>query len=167
VKKKQEVPLSSIEERTACICLFFSAHLCRPCRSFTPTLLQAYTALRSAGKSVEIIFMSLDRDEASFRDHFQGMPWLAVPFDAAGLLRQKLCARFAIERIPSVSVSDAVQRAGMWRGRGEAGWRVWSRCVPVQCAEEEGAGEHGRCQERRPVSGASWLRGERLCHQCR
>jgi hypothetical protein len=69
---------------------------------------------------------------------------------------------------PSVSVSDAVQRAGIWRGRGEAGWRVWSRCVPVQCAEEKGAGEHGRCQERRrPASGASWLRGERLCHQCR
>uniref|UniRef100_A0A804UCQ3 protein-disulfide reductase n=1 Tax=Zea mays TaxID=4577 RepID=A0A804UCQ3_MAIZE len=98
----QEVPLSSIEERTACICLFFSAHWCRPCRSFTPTLLQAYTALRSAGKSVEIIFVSLDRDEASFRDHFQGMSWLAVPFDAAGLLRQKLCVRFAIERIPTL-----------------------------------------------------------------
>ena len=46
--------------------------------------------------------MSLDRDEASFRDHFQGMSWLAVPFDAAGLLRQKLCVRFAIERIPTL-----------------------------------------------------------------
>ncbi|KAL5683760.1 hypothetical protein ACJX0J_010145, partial [Zea mays] len=89
-----------------------------------PQRWQAYTALRSAGKSVEIIFVSLDRDEASFRDHFQGMSWLAVPFDAAGLLRQKLCARFAIERIPALIPLSASATPSSGLGCGEDAVRL-------------------------------------------
>ncbi|AQK95451.1 putative nucleoredoxin 3 [Zea mays] len=73
---------------------------------------------------VEIIFVSLDRDEASFRDHFQGMPWLAVPFDAAGLLRQKLCARFAIERIPALIPLSASVTSSSGLGCGEDAVRL-------------------------------------------
>lgn len=94
--QKQVVPLSSIEGKTTC--LFFSAHWCRPCRKFTPKLLQIYTTLRNTGKNIEIIFISLDRDEISFLDHFKGMPWLALPFDTG--LRRKLCTQFDIEHIP-------------------------------------------------------------------
>lgn len=92
------VPLSSIEGKTTC--LFFSAHWCRPCRKFTPKLLQIYTTLRNTGKNIEIIFISLDRDEISFLDHFKGMPWLALPFDTG--LRRKLCTQFDIEHIPAL-----------------------------------------------------------------
>uniref|UniRef100_A0A0D9W974 protein-disulfide reductase n=1 Tax=Leersia perrieri TaxID=77586 RepID=A0A0D9W974_9ORYZ len=103
----KEVPLSSIEGKKTC--LFFSAHWCRPCRKFTPKLLQIYSKLRNTGKNIEIIFVSLDRDEISFLDHFKGIPWLTLPFDTG--LRQKLCMQFDIEHIPaliplSTNISD-------------------------------------------------------------
>lgn len=103
------VPLSSIEGKTTC--LFFSAHWCRPCRNFTPKLLQIYTTLRNTGKNIEIIFISLDRDEISFWDHFKGMPWLALPFDTGR--RRKLCTQFDIEHMPALiplspTLSDGV-----------------------------------------------------------
>ena len=107
--KKQEVPLSSIEGKTTC--LFFSAHWCRPCRNFTPNLVQIYTALWKTGKNIEIIFISLDRDDASFWDHFKGMPWLALPFDTG--LRQKLCAHFGIEHIPALIPLSATPSSGV------------------------------------------------------
>nr|CAB3488208.1 unnamed protein product [Digitaria exilis] len=81
-------------------CLFFSAHWCRPCRNFTPKLVQIYTMLRNTGKNIEIIFVSLDHDETSFLDHFKSMPWLTLPFNTS--LRQKLCNYFGIERIPAL-----------------------------------------------------------------
>lgn len=105
----KEVPLSSIEGKTTC--LFFSAHWCRPCRNFTPNLVQIYTALRNTGKNIEIIFISLDRDDASFWDHFKGMPWLALPFDTG--LRQKLCAHFGIEHIPALIPLSATPSSGV------------------------------------------------------
>ena len=138
--KKQEVPLSSIEGKTTC--LFFSAHWCRPCRNFTPNLVQIYTALRNTGKNIEIIFISLDRDDASFWDHFKGMPWLALPFDTG--LRQKLCAHFGIEQSQHWSLCQQRHPVGwdlkrmQWSWltsmekmhtpsvhRGEGSWRPW------------------------------------------
>ncbi|KAK3141564.1 hypothetical protein QOZ80_4BG0335500 [Eleusine coracana subsp. coracana] len=80
--------------------LFFSAHWCRPCRNFTPKLLQIYTNLRNTSKNIEIIFVSLDHDESSFLDHFKGMPWLALRFDTC--LTQKRCAYFDVEHIPAL-----------------------------------------------------------------
>ncbi|CAN6236189.1 unnamed protein product [Urochloa humidicola] len=94
----KEVHLSSIEGKTTC--LFFSAHWCRPCKNFTPKLVQIYTMLQNTGKNIEIIFISLDHDETSFLDHFKNMPWLALPFNT--ILRQKLCNHFGIEHIPAL-----------------------------------------------------------------
>ncbi|XP_006652793.3 probable nucleoredoxin 3 [Oryza brachyantha] len=94
----KEVPLSSINGKRTC--LFFSAHWCRPCRNFTPKLLQIYKKLRNTGKNIEIIFISLDHDEISFLDHFKCMPWLALPFNTG--LRQKLFKQFDIEHIPAL-----------------------------------------------------------------
>merc|ERR1712146_831474 len=36
---------------------------------------------RGLKDKMEIIFVSSDRDEASFNDYFKEMPWLALPFD--------------------------------------------------------------------------------------
>ncbi|KAL6843737.1 hypothetical protein ACP4OV_026308 [Aristida adscensionis] len=105
----KEVPLSTIEGKTTC--LFFSAHWCRPCRNFTPKLLQIYTTLRNTGKNIEIIFISLDRNESSFLDHFKDMPWLALPFDTG--LTRKLCALFDIEHIPALIPLSATPSRGV------------------------------------------------------
>ncbi|XP_010913793.1 probable nucleoredoxin 3 [Elaeis guineensis] len=96
---EEKVPLSCIEGKT--ICLFYSANWCRPCRNFTTHLVQLYTTLKTQlGKKLEIVFVSLDRDENSFLDHFKHMPWLAVPFDVN--IRKQLSGRLLIEHIPSL-----------------------------------------------------------------
>lgn len=92
-----QVPLSSTEGQM--ICLFFSANWCRPCRTFTPQLVQIYNSLIKAGRSIEIIFVSFDRDESGFGEHFKSMPWLAVPFNVD--LHSRLSDRYHVNRIPS------------------------------------------------------------------
>lgn len=47
--------------------LYFSAHWCPPCRRFTPELAASYNKLKAAGKNVEVVFVSSDRDEAGFK----------------------------------------------------------------------------------------------------
>merc|ERR1712039_1127083 len=59
--------------------LYFSAHWCPPCRGFTPKLAEWYTA--GLKEKMEIIFVSSDRDEASFNEYFKDMPWLALPYE--------------------------------------------------------------------------------------
>ncbi|XP_042492000.1 probable nucleoredoxin 3 [Macadamia integrifolia] len=93
-----KVPLSSLDQKK--ICLFFSANWCRPCRAFIPQLVQLYNTLRNTERNLEIIFVSFDRDENGFREHFKLMPWLAVPFDIS--IRRQLCNHYHVVRIPSL-----------------------------------------------------------------
>ena len=39
---------------------------CPPCRQFTPRLVDTYAALKAAGHDVEVVFVSMDRDQAAF-----------------------------------------------------------------------------------------------------
>jgi len=47
--------------------IYFSAHWCPPCRSFTPQLADAYEKCMG-DKNFEIIFLSSDRDENAFTE---------------------------------------------------------------------------------------------------
>lgn len=81
--------------------LYFSAHWCPPCRGFTPTLSERYTALQKAGKSFELVFVSSDRDEAAFAEYHKEMSFLALPFE----LREEkgvLSKHFKVQGIPSL-----------------------------------------------------------------
>ena len=50
-------------------------------RAETKALMQeAYTAIKGNGKSLEIVFVSSDHDEAKFASYYKEMPWLALPF---------------------------------------------------------------------------------------
>jgi len=84
--------------------LYFSAHWCPPCRKFTPALVDAYTSHLKA-KSLEVIFVSSDRDQASFVDYFSSMPWLAIP--QGDPRKGKLSKRFGVSGIPSFVIVDA------------------------------------------------------------
>ncbi|CAL5434761.1 unnamed protein product [Camellia sinensis] len=96
LRGEEKVPLSSDGTTT---CLYFSANWCRPCKSFTPQLVQLYNQLTKLGKKIEIIFISFDRDEEGFKEHFKCMPWLAVPFDVN--LHRRLSNHYHIDHIPS------------------------------------------------------------------
>jgi nucleoredoxin len=90
------------------IALYFSAHWCPPCRGFTPKLVATYNAMKEVpaiGDDVEFIFVSSDRDDASFREYFGEMPWLALPFDKRKE-KEALSRHFGVSGIPSLVTLD-------------------------------------------------------------
>ncbi|KAJ9708916.1 hypothetical protein PVL29_000757 [Vitis rotundifolia] len=73
-----KIPVSHLAGKN--ILLYFSAHWCPPCRAFLPKLIEAYQTIKAKDEAFEVIFISSDRDQASFDEFFSGMPWLALPF---------------------------------------------------------------------------------------
>merc|ERR1712187_446624 len=81
--------------------LYFSAHWCPPCRGFTPKLAEWYNA--GLKDKMEIIFVSSDRDQASFDSYFNEMPWLALPF-AKQAEKEAISDAMGVGGIPSFAV---------------------------------------------------------------
>ena len=81
-KNKDEVTTSQFEGSDKVLGIYFSAHWCPPCRAFTPQLAQWYEKVKKGpnGSKFDIVFVSSDRDESSFDEYFQEMPWHAMPF---------------------------------------------------------------------------------------
>ena len=73
--------------------LYFSAHWCPPCRGFTPKLADVYKELNGLEKSFEIVFLSSDKSEDAFKEYFNEMPWLALPFTKRDL-KTKLADKY-------------------------------------------------------------------------
>ena len=84
--------------------IYFSAHWCPPCRGFTPVLAQFYEEVNKDGKVFEVIFVTSDRDEASFKEYFELMPWKAVPFDVE---RATIKQMHGVQGIPMLPVFKA------------------------------------------------------------
>ena len=61
-------------ERGGVIGLYFSAHWCRPdvswCGRFTPKLATIYNDIKVEGKDFEVVFVSCDTDEPTFKVMF-------------------------------------------------------------------------------------------------
>ncbi|XP_038059235.1 nucleoredoxin-like [Patiria miniata] len=96
--------------------LYFSAHWCGPCRGFTPKLVESYNKMKEAGKNLEIVFCSSDRDEASFMEYFKEMPWLALPF--GDKRKQALSKKFDVQGIPTLVFLDESWNVITTNGRG-------------------------------------------------
>mmetsp|Transcript_19040 Transcript_19040/g.42851 ORF Transcript_19040/g.42851 Transcript_19040/m.42851 type:complete len:285 (-) Transcript_19040:265-1119(-) len=84
------------------VALYFSAHWCPPCRGFTPQLAEWYTKSLKA-KGLEVVFVSSDRDEASFKEYFKEMPWLALKYSDRKL-KDQLSSMFGVNGIPSLVI---------------------------------------------------------------
>ncbi|KAI8021657.1 putative nucleoredoxin 1 [Camellia lanceoleosa] len=84
--------------------LYFSASWCGPCRQFTPTLVEVYNELSPNG-NFEIVFVSADEDEESFKAYFSKMPWLAIPFSDSDT-RDRLDELFKVMGIPHLVILD-------------------------------------------------------------
>merc|ERR1712183_177188 len=85
--------------------IYFSAHWCPPCRGFTPKAAENYKALKAAGKNVEIIFASSDKDETQFNEYHAEMPWLALPFSERDK-KASLAKRYECQGIPHLVFVD-------------------------------------------------------------
>jgi nucleoredoxin len=90
---------------TKAVGLYFSAHWCPPCQRFTPELAKAYTEHLKA-KGLEIVFVSSDRDEASFNEYFKGMPFTALPYSARDV-KKALSKKFKVQGIPTLVILDS------------------------------------------------------------
>ncbi|KAJ4836200.1 hypothetical protein Tsubulata_046627 [Turnera subulata] len=95
-KDGAKIPVSDLVGKH--ILLYFSAHWCPPCRAFLPTLIEAYNKIKAKDDAFEVIFISSDRDEASFKDYFAEMPWLALPFGDER--KASLSRTFKVQGIP-------------------------------------------------------------------
>merc|ERR1712146_92866 len=99
------------------IMVYFSAHWCPPCRGFTPLLAAKYKAA-AADKSIEVVFVSSDRDQAGFDGYFGEMPWLAVPFEQRDV-KAKLGEKYGVRGIPTLVVLDGDGQLVTLEGRAK------------------------------------------------
>lgn len=88
--------------------LYFSASWCPPCRGFTPSLIQSYSGALEL-KGMRCVFVSWDRDEKSFADYYDHMPWLALPFELRSR-NELLGQRFGVRSIPTLALVDMYGR---------------------------------------------------------
>eukprot|EP01084_Bolivina_argentea_P014271 26664_1 len=85
------------------VAIYFSAHWCPPCRKFTPLLTDVYEEWKEEGTKIEIIFVSSDQNEKSFKEYFEQQgDWLSYPFGSqqGKLLKYK----FGVSGIPTLIV---------------------------------------------------------------
>lgn len=100
----KQVPVVSLVGKT--VGLYFSAKWCLP-GMFTPKLISVYNKIKQmvetkGDEDFEIVFVSSDRDEDSFRSYFGSMPWLALPFGDPMI--KVLAKHFDVQGIPCLII---------------------------------------------------------------
>jgi nucleoredoxin len=80
--------------------LYFSIHTM--CCEFTPKLVELYKTLKEKGENFEVVLISLDYDEEDFKESFETMPWLALPFKDKSC--KKLAQYFELRTIPNLVI---------------------------------------------------------------
>ena len=61
--------------------MYFSNKTYAAARRFDRILNDFYKEINNSEKRLEVIFISGDVSETEFNEHFQGMQWVAVPFN--------------------------------------------------------------------------------------
>lgn len=87
------------------IAVYFSAHWCPPCRTFTPKLIETYKKMKAKGVEFEIIFASSDKEQKQFDEYYAEMPWLAIPYSDRAR-KQALSQKFGVTGIPALVIMD-------------------------------------------------------------
>jgi len=104
--KGEKIETSKALEGVDVVGLYFSAHWCPPCRSFTPVLSSKYLKLKEAGKKIEFVFLSSDQDENAFKEYHASMSFLALPYSERDR-KEELSAKFGVRGIPNLKLLDA------------------------------------------------------------
>ncbi len=96
--------------------IYFSAHWCPPCRSFTPKLVN----FRDTNtKDFEVVFISSDRDTKAQMDYMKGskMKWYTLPHRSE--TANKLSKKFEVRGIPSLVIVSEEGKTITKNGRGD------------------------------------------------
>jgi nucleoredoxin len=94
-------PTSQVLAGKKIIGIYFSAHWCPPCRQFTPVLASTYEDMVEEHDDLEVIFVSSDRDAASFEEYYASMPFKALPFTNRAK-KAEISARYDVNGIPTL-----------------------------------------------------------------
>lgn len=107
LKGTEEVATSSLGGGGKVVGLYFSGHWCPPCKMFTPQLATFYNKVKGTANAAnfEIVFISSDGDADSFKEYYDSMPWLALPFEKRDLKKQ-LADKFEVRGIPMFILLD-------------------------------------------------------------
>uniref|UniRef100_A0A7S2QLM6 Thioredoxin domain-containing protein n=1 Tax=Zooxanthella nutricula TaxID=1333877 RepID=A0A7S2QLM6_9DINO len=114
-KEEGGKPTQEALEGCAAVGLYFSAHWCPPCRTFTPKLAEQFTS-HYKDKGLKVVFVSSDKDEKSFQEYYDSMPWLALPFGSDRV--DALKAKFDVAGIPKLVILDPEGEVITKEGRG-------------------------------------------------
>jgi Thioredoxin-like/PUB domain len=73
-------------------------------------LAELYQVLKESHPThgLEIVFVSSDRDEASFAAYFGSMPWLAIPYESLDHFKPQLSAMHNVTGIPALVILDSM-----------------------------------------------------------
>lgn len=88
--------------------LYFCAQWCIPGQKFTSKLVSIYLKINqmlrqnAEENGFEVVFVSTDRDENSFRSYYDSMPWLALPFGDPAV--KDLTKYFDVRGIPCLVI---------------------------------------------------------------
>ena len=96
--------------------IYFSAHWCGPCRTFTPKLVEFRNQIP---EQFDVVFASSDRDAAAMLSYMKeaGMPWPALPFGSPQ--KALLDSTFNIRSIPTLIVLDPAGRLASRNARND------------------------------------------------
>jgi len=117
LSKEGEVSTASALQGKYCG-LYFSAHWCPPCRSFTPELAKAYATYQKAGKPFEVVFVSSDQDQAAFDEYYAEQPWKALPYTSRDV-KQRLSQKYGVRGIPTLVILSPSGEVVTTSGRAE------------------------------------------------
>ncbi|KAL3577890.1 hypothetical protein D5086_019394 [Populus alba] len=96
----KKIPVLDLEGKL--VGLYFSIHAHRMCREFTPKLVELHKRLKEKGENFEVVLISLDFEEKNFKESFETMPWLALPFKDKSC--KKLARYFELRTIPNLVI---------------------------------------------------------------
>ncbi|ETV72106.1 hypothetical protein H257_12887 [Aphanomyces astaci] len=111
-------PTDQVLEGKKYVGIYFSAHWCPPCRGFTPLLSESYEQfIEDDIKDVAIVFVSSDKEDASFNEYYNDMPFYALPFkyrEQKDVLAKQV---FEVKTIPTLVFLDAAGKTVTKDGR--------------------------------------------------
>ncbi len=126
--RDKKVSVDALANKT--VGIYFSAHWCRPCRAFTPSLVNFHNEMTQQGKPFEIVFVSSDRSKSDMCSYMEemDMPWLALPFGDDR--KQTLSKKYNVKGIPKLVIIDPNGKLVTENGRGDvsqSGARAFDR----------------------------------------
>jgi len=104
-KDGRNIETAAVLAKASVVGLYF-AEWTKISRTLTRKLAIAYRCGSEYRQDMEIIFISSDESEESFRESYSEMPWLALPFSATEI-RSNLMETFAITTLPCFVLVNA------------------------------------------------------------